>query len=157
MSTRCQVTVMQEGMRGWEERVTLYHHFDGYPEGMLPLFKKAFEIGMTPKGDWHQPGCELGRVGKVASFLCAADPGGFEPEEGHALHGDIEFFYRLWCVNHRGGTVGDQPTWDVEVLIPAQGFFRKDAVTEDDLEVETARMPLDQAIAMLPKDELVPA
>ena len=42
MGTRCQVQVVEEAEnKDWEEKVTLYHHWDGYPDNMIPLFKKA--------------------------------------------------------------------------------------------------------------------
>lgn len=82
MSTRCQVKVIDD--KDPDDAVTLYHHCDGYPTNMLPLIAAAYE-----------PNWEHGRVGKVASFLCAEDPGSFEPESGHELHGDIEWYYIL--------------------------------------------------------------
>lgn len=102
MGTRCQVQVC--GSDG--DKVTLYHHFDGYPTNMLPLFQRAFDM---TGGGWS-----AARGGKAASFLCAADPGGFEPEEGHKLHGDIEWYYRI----HAKGEMhaGAKPVWEVEVF-----------------------------------------
>ena len=85
MSTRCQVQVI-EGDQPWE-KLTLYHHCDGYPSNMLPLIQKAY----TMIGS----GWKAGRAGQMASYLCATDPGGFEPEAGHELHGDIEYFYTI--------------------------------------------------------------
>ena len=100
MSTRCQVQV-----RHGDEQITLYHHTDGYPSYMLPLFGKAYEL--SGKG-W-----QAGRVGKIASFLCAADPGVFEPEEGAKLHGDIEWYYRI---EPTGEThIGACPLWHITV------------------------------------------
>ena len=95
MSTRCQVQVIQEGMGSWEDKVTLYHHTDGYPEYMIPIINKAYNYKRKPlwKGDTDLScGWEKGRAGKVASLLCWADPIVFEPEEGHELHGDIEYY-----------------------------------------------------------------
>lgn len=99
MSTRCQVKVTDG-----EESVTLYHHTDGYPEGMLPLIKEAWEK--------YGQGWEGARVGKVASMLCAVDPVVFEPEEGHVLHGDIEYYYIINCKDT--AHVGTKPDWTVE-------------------------------------------
>jgi len=87
MGTRCQVKVTQEGMKYIDggkikEAVTLYHHFDGYLSNMVPLFIKAYGIGRVPKfsyGDLYEEAWRLGCIGKAASFLCAADPGAFEP------------------------------------------------------------------------------
>lgn len=109
MSTRCNVHVIQEGC-GWDEIVQLYHHCDGYPTHMLPLFAKAFEkFGQ----DWRG-----GRTGHVAAFMCAIDPTGFEPESGLDLHGDIEFFYKIYTVNTQHGTMAKRPIWEVETLRP---------------------------------------
>jgi hypothetical protein len=102
--------VLQEGL-GWSEKVTLYHHYDGYPSGIIPLLEKAYKRFSRPRRCcW-----ELGRVGKVASFLCATDPGGFEPEDNHDLHFDIEYFYRLYLVNTAHGTTAERPRWEVEI------------------------------------------
>ena len=97
MSTRCQVLVKQEGL-DWEQKIMLYHHCDGYPEYIVPKIKEAYDLA----GDsW----CAR-RAGKVASFLCAVDPGSFEPEAGFDLHGDINCFYELFCVNQK---------WDIQI------------------------------------------
>jgi hypothetical protein len=121
MSTRCQVKVEQTGL-GWDEAVTLYHHYDGYPSNMLPLIQKGFELS---GGGWR-----AGRAGKAASFLCAAGPGDFEPEVGHELHGDICWYYVV--------TVGNtsEPTsppsgqhWNVKV-------YRTAGVTKGELVFE---------------------
>jgi len=103
MSTRCQVQVVVEGGTYMDtSKITLYHHFDGYPTAMLPMFIKAYEVA--------SPGAH-GNAGKVASFLCSVDPGEFEPEERHTLHGDIDWYYRLfpnsWCCG--------KAKWEIEV------------------------------------------
>ena len=117
MSTRCQVRV--EGdvrVLGAEntvrDRLTLYHHSDGYPSYMVRTFVTAF--------DKYGRGWEGNRVGKVASFLCAVDPGSYEPEDGHQLHGDIEFFYEV----HLGSdmTVGARGTWTIKVFEVGGGW-----------------------------------
>jgi len=101
MSTRCQVKIqVHSGHTNDDEKVTLYHHCDGYPTNMLPLIHKAF-VDNGGAENW-----KLERAGHAASFLCATDPGGFEPEAGHDLHGDIEWYYVV--------TVG-KVTWDVQV------------------------------------------
>ncbi len=92
MSTRCQLQVIQQ--EPYITKVTLYHHHAGNPEYMIPSIYKAYTwVNESDiNGNWIK-----GRAGKVASLLCWADPGEFEPEEGHNLHGDIEFYYRLYC------------------------------------------------------------
>ena len=126
MSTRCQVKVVAGGWCAGHEDATftLYHHCDGYPSNMLPLMASAYE------NDWQHE-----RPGKAASFLCAVDPGGFEPEQGHELHGDIEWYYILHVT---------AKAWEVEVWecdIHATG-----PVT---LKEKLARAPLAEAVTML--------
>jgi len=127
MSTRCQVKVTQEGLGDWKDEITLYHHCDGYPTNMIPLFKEAWDIATKQNQRWSKdatgPGWEAGRAGKVASFLCAADPGQFEPEAGHALHGDIEWYYILSAVNENSGSVSENPVWKINVYIPGRSFW----------------------------------
>ena len=116
MSTRCNVHVIQEGL-SWQEIVQLYHHCDGYPTHMLPVFVKAFDkFG----GDWH-----AGRTGHAAAFLCATEPTQFEPESHLDLHGDIEFFYRLYIVNTQGGSMAERPEWFIEVLRPSGSIIHE--------------------------------
>ena len=121
MSTICQIIVEQEGLKvfkdekPWEETRMLYHHFDGYPQNIIPLLVKAFIIS---EGGW-----EAGRAGKVASYLCSADPGNFEPEDEKSLQGDIEFFYLLRVTNKKGGVVVESPEWEVDVYSPAKKWY----------------------------------
>ena len=103
MSTRCQVQVI-ESQEGEEYKITLYHHTNGEPSYMIPIIKKAYE--MSGK-QW-----ESERAGKAASFLCAAEPGVFEPEEGHHLRYDIEYYYRIHL----------ESIWQVEIFEPNEGF-----------------------------------
>jgi hypothetical protein len=117
MSTRCQVRVIAEGLGEGAESVTLYHHSDGYPSNMLPLIREGYQQ-VLKKGDYYL--WQGGRPGKVAGFLCAADPGGFEPEEGHELHGDIEWYYVLRVINKTGGSMAEKPEWVVDVYEPPE-------------------------------------
>lgn len=109
MSTRCQVKVIGEGIN--PDELTLYHHTDGYPEYMIPLLTKAH-------GYEHPDGYDMSwtkeRAGKVASLLCWADPAVFEPESSHELHGDIEFYYKLYC--------GKSEEWEIEILDPDESM-----------------------------------
>lgn len=84
MSTRCQVKITEYGVKNSKEAITLYHHCDGYPTGMVPLIAAAY------KPEWKH-----GRVGKAVSFVVAEDPDGYDIEQGHELHGDIEWYYVL--------------------------------------------------------------
>lgn len=147
MSTRCQVKVIQEGV-GWKKEVTLYHHTDGYPEHMIPCIHKAmgYEDEYCKGMNW-----EKGRAGKVASFLCWSDPGTFEPEEGHNLHGDIEYYYKLYCVNSYQGSSKENPKWEVEVYCPKNGFW--DAPEEQNLRIKIERISLDELVREYKKEE----
>jgi len=87
MSTRCQVKVTGTDINN-AEPVTLYHHCDGYPEYMLPTIAKGWQ------DTW-----QAGRIGKAAAMICSADPTGFEIEQGHGLHGDIEYYYVVDATN----------------------------------------------------------
>lgn len=163
MSTRCQVTVIQEGMP-WPERSTLYHHSDGYPENIVPLIGKALQGHILQnnryadklaaqseldKDYWDRlrgVQWQMGRAAKVAGRLCWADPDQFEPEDSHDLHVDIEYFYRLFVVNHE--TNNKPPTWELEVLQPVNGFW--DNPTEKNLKVKHKRQPLEKLLKKYP-------
>lgn len=119
MSTRCQVRV-SSGVKGNEEAVTLYHHHDGYPTYMLKMMAKAYKNARTlleNKGKEYQTKAdywELGRGGKMASFLCKEDPSEFEPESGHQLHGDIEWYYTI-KPSDNDYSMAANPKWNVTV------------------------------------------
>ena len=126
MSTRSQVQVrckpnnFAAGHEG--QRITLYHHTDGYPSYMLPKILSAYRDG--PERQWRESDASLAewvafwapdgsfdrwqyeRPGKAAGFLCATDPGIFEPEDSHDLHSDIEYYYIVYVA---------ADGWDVEV------------------------------------------
>lgn len=91
---------------GGEPEVTLYHHHDGYPTNMLPLLKRAWDEALAwHKARWktdlygpfdpeHPITCaSLRSPGKFANHVVATDPEGFEFEQGHEQHGDIEWYY----------------------------------------------------------------
>ena len=124
MSTRCQVRVKSEGL-SWKEERWLYHHWDGYPENMIPIINEAQKViynnyiakqrdPETNKSMGDHNIYMNGRAGKVSSFLCAVDPVGFEPEDDGDLHGDIEYLYKLFLVNKDNGTFGSKPVWEME-------------------------------------------
>ena len=50
----------------------------------------------------------------MAGYLCWTEPGVFEPEDGHELHGDIEYFYRVKVKTGQ---------WTVEVCQPFGDFW----------------------------------
>lgn len=137
MATRCQVKITQRDMPiGIDPSITLYHHFDGYPDNMIPLFKMA--KGLI-KEKW-----EGGRVGKVAGYLCAADPGQFEAESTHQLRGDIEWYYEIDIVN----IIGDDPKWLLRVTDINSGeksrFYKLDDCGFFDKEID----PFDRIVGL---------
>ena len=110
MSTRCQVQVIENEGKDDYEKVTLYHHCDGYPKNMLKLFWDAWEAMHKYTYNYYKNmgfdknTCEnyqefqnyqLGRCGYVSSFLCHVDPIGYNPLSYHDLHCDIEYYYRI--------------------------------------------------------------
>jgi hypothetical protein len=102
MSTRCQVKVKEFGVENDSEAFTLYHHCDGYPSAMVPLIAGAY-----------QPDWKHGRIGKAAAYVLAEDPDGYEMEQGHELHGDIEWYYVLEIKSETH--VGAVPEWFLTV------------------------------------------
>lgn len=104
MSTRCQVRVQDK-----TSAFTLYHHWDGYPTNMLGLIDEAWR-SFSAKEEYSYIDYYLTRAPKVASLLCAIDPGGFEPEMSNDLHGDIEWYYVLNVTSQDG-----DPKWHVNI------------------------------------------
>jgi len=129
MSTRCQTRILagnKEDNGQFSEDLTLYHHCDGVPKNMVPLFWQAYQFGITPFiPDWKrdEPNAkpmdayqwQTFRAGFAASFLCHIDPRGFWPESGHELHGDIAFYYKLYV---KGKNVKGQKyqQWELEIF-----------------------------------------
>jgi len=126
MATRANVLVKSVGLDYSEPCILLYHHYDGYPEYMLPtmlnyekIFKKEVKqkLGIPPEKErWV-----LGRVSHLASFIIATDILGFEisrvfeKEEDVVLHSDIDFYYVITAHNQKRGTIGDAPKLWIEV------------------------------------------
>ena len=101
MATRANVLI--RGQNSYDPQILLYHHFDGYPEYMLPtmlqykkiLSKELKKVGGGP--EWKK--IRLGNPASLASLIIATDPTGFEIEavfekgEEVVLNGDIEYCY----------------------------------------------------------------
>jgi hypothetical protein len=96
------VKVKEYGVDDDKEAFTLYHHCDGYPSAMVPLIAGAY------KPEWKH-----GRIGKAAAFVLAEDSDGYEMEQGHDLHGDIEWYYVLEIKSETH--VGAVPEWFLTV------------------------------------------
>jgi hypothetical protein len=126
MSTRCQVQVVEvEVGSKIEARISLYHHSDGYPNYIIPIIYKAYSWETNEDEEW-----KMTRAGKVASLLCWADPGEFEPEVDNDVRWDNSFYYRLYC-----SKAGDnkKAIWEVDI-------YGKKEMTHDEFE---KRMKID--------------
>lgn len=134
MSTPCQVRIVEEGFLS--DQRTLYHHNDGIPEYIIPKIYDAYKLS---GGGW-----EAGRAGKVASFLCAVDPGEFEPIPGNDISTGACFYYVLYLVNSQHGTLGECPGWEIEIYRPTASDKRK--MTMEDMKIERNRTRLDELV-----------
>ena len=145
MSTPCEVKVIQEGMP-WDEEATLYHHWDGYPTNMVPIFAMAWKIGQEKVSDPYM----LGRAGKVAGIVCAADPGGFEPTPANAPYGaldyDLAYYYVLYAMNV---DLDRYRRWELEVFAVRYDYHRK-AGAERDLTLLDARQDIPTLLKKYP-------
>ena len=82
MSTRCNVII-----KNATERVQMYHHHDGYPDGVGQDLEEYFKE-LEKEEVAHTPAA-------IADYLCAderQDEYEREAETTH-LHGDIEYLY----------------------------------------------------------------
>lgn len=131
MSTRCQIQVVQEGL-DWEAKVTMYHHSDGYPGHIVADIARSYEI--------YGKGWEAERGRKVAAYLCAMHPGGFEPEDSHELHMDIDYYYILYVGKADKGFVKEEPSWEVEIRQTRSNF--SDNPTLENMDIHTKRTPI---------------
>lgn len=118
MSTRCQVEIVP-GEGSYGTPVIMYHHYDGYPEVMIPIIRNAYERFVVQAEDSHDLGIAAS-ADHVAVMVASADPLGFEVEQTpqttypgrkklNPLHGDIEYFYRVYPTFKDGNV-----HWDVE-------------------------------------------
>jgi hypothetical protein len=114
MGTRCNLHITEQGF-SCNESFQLYRHLDGYPTSILSSLLKAFKIS---GGGW-----QAGRAGKVAGCICAAGYDQYEPESNLQLHSDIEWFYRLTCINKAGGSLAEKPIWQVKIYRPKKSFW----------------------------------
>jgi len=142
MATRAQLELTNE-----EDKVLLYHHFDGYPEWLIPGFiHKAF---LHMVGD-VAPSYEHMCFRPEAAALYFADAhfnnvrelnakykdrgwktpicSGFEFCDAHGLHADIEWFYIVHLVPERfahrqSGARETRRGWLTEVLTPTKAYW----------------------------------
>lgn len=136
MGTRCQTVITGTGYSN-DLLVNLYHHWDGYPENMIGLFKKAY-------GKWlnNRPKGTGGRPEHVAPFIVASDPAGFEfhskfeawkandvksVDELIQFQGDIEYLYMI----HVNGDV-----WSITVYQPSPDFWNRPKLSNMTMSLE---------------------
>jgi len=156
MSTRCQVQVIEDYANGDQEKATLYHHCDGYPSNMLRLFWESWQAmhnytyKMYKKMGYKNEDCkryqeysgyQLDRCGYVSSFLCFVDPTGYGPLGYHDLHGDIEYYYRLYTAP----AVQDKSIWEVEVYTSHgnKSYYEDKCTKMESMTLLIPRTPLD--------------
>lgn len=95
MSTRCQIRIQDEF-----RSVDLYHHHDGYPEGVGADLKEY--CSMLPNGKWS-----YWSIRRIANDFLKGElklehcDGTIEPDMGYELtlgfHSDIEYAYLIDC------------------------------------------------------------
>ena len=106
MSTRCNIdfyTAYSTGKKkGKPELVArIYKHFDGYPEEMVPLFKKFRKKMLTKYGDENEEAHGYGHMINNGEEIAAEFIKMFKPDYGDisvciSLHKDIEYLYELY-------------------------------------------------------------
>ena len=84
MSTRCNILVKE---RGYND-IILYHHHDGYPEGVGADLVERFKEKFAKKDDYI--------FGIVVANQLVKDLDD-EYEVTHCIHGDIEYLYTIDC------------------------------------------------------------
>jgi hypothetical protein len=120
MSTRANVLIKSESSNYQEPCILLYHHYDGYPEYMIPTmlnYEKIFknEVKKVFKSNWENERWMLGRALHLASLIVATDPlvfevdAVFEKEEDVVLHGDIDYYYVITAKNYQRGVIDEVP------------------------------------------------
>jgi hypothetical protein len=83
MSTRANVLIKSESSNYQEPCILLYHHYDGYPEYMIPTmlnYEKIFknEVKKVFKSNCEREKWKLGSSLHLASLIVATDPLVFE-------------------------------------------------------------------------------
>ncbi len=165
MSTRAHVE-LTDG----EEHVLLYHHYDGYPEWLVPNLiqqaRRLMEDDLTNPSYDHM----RARPDQAALYFAEAhfrnvrdlngrqrrrrdrdpDPtqhdeerwrtplcSGFEVCDNHGLHGDIEWFYRVWLWEperspYRPADDREAPAgWHTEVFTPNRAYWGSRNLPDD--------------------------
>jgi hypothetical protein len=84
MSTRCNIIVRDD-----KNQYTLYHHRDGYPDGVGKDLYYKFK-------SWTQDSNKLSATKLVNKLLKDKEDDGYELTTG--LHADIEYLYEIDCI-----------------------------------------------------------
>jgi len=127
MSTRCHVILEKKDC----ETEFVYHHFDGYPEGvgeeLVGLLKKF------PFKNWEP---------YVLSTWLSQQDDLYEPDEG--IHGDEDYVYKIDCDNHILKCYVYDGNFDTECKIEGNVFDGTTPVSPTgDNDVEEDELPLD--------------
>lgn len=87
MATRCNIIIKDRSNR----RIYLYHHHDGYPEGVGADLKKFLEQFQ----EW-----QIRQYGGLLANKLVKNQAGLDDEEyevAPGLHGDIQYLYVINC------------------------------------------------------------
>ena len=84
MSTRCNILVKEKGYKD----IILYHHHDGYPEGVGADLVERFKELFGRKGNYIFAIILANQLVKDSED---------EYEVTHCIHGDIEYLYTIDC------------------------------------------------------------
>jgi len=127
---KAKIKIAAEGLFWETSPIYLYKNRNGKPSQIIPLIKKAYKKfiidveqisnklpELKPNQRWRG-----GRSGKVASYLCAIDPGELEPSNSDY---DVQYYYNLFIVNPLGGKVGDYPFWELEINNKNRNFLKR--------------------------------
>ncbi len=93
MATRCQIKIIcKEEYEGktYTDEILLYRYWDGYPESIIPFFKRFFETARFGY-DTHL-NC-AGQISHALIIFGYRDDVRIEPT--NEIYGDIEYYYEL--------------------------------------------------------------
>lgn len=95
MSTRCHLIVRGAVNDTPDEWTYIYHHFDGYPEGVGKDIASKFNEVIKPNVVGHKY-----TLDDIVDFICDIEDG-YEVDDG--LHGDEEYVYVITLDEHKEG------------------------------------------------------
>ena len=102
MSSRCNVTIFERCEIGWREGPMLYHHWDGYPENMLPKLEHLLVKAIHTLSDRGYRVDALKLAAMVVAGSVSNDVPTFYP--CHARNEDSDYQYDVY-VDGAGGLV----------------------------------------------------